>query len=328
MKHLYIIGNGFDIHHHIPSSYNDFREWLEENDTDTFYKLEDILKTDEPKWWNEFETSLGKSYAVKIYAENTAFENQPNYGSDDFRDRDLYAAKYEVERKLGCLINDLKSDFQEWASELPAGDGGLAVKLETKDSVFLTFNYSLTLEKLYNIPADRVKHIHGNALDKESIVVGHGRDYGSYRNDLEDDLPEPPDDLPTEKYERWLGDAADCYLDDYPTSQAKDAAASAMNDIRKNVLEIITSNSFFFQTLNDIGIIHIYGFSFAEVDMPYLIEVAKNVDMKKVELEISYFSDNDKIKAEDFMELLETAPKKVSLIRLEEIKRYKQLTIF
>lgn len=204
----------------------------------------------------------------------------------------------------------------------------MAVKLETKDSVFLTFNYSLTLEKLYNIPADRVTHIHGNALNKESIIVGHGRDYDSYRNDLEDDLPEPPDDLPTEKYERWLGDAADCYLDDYPTSQAKDAAASAMNDIRKNVLEIITSNSFFFQTLNDIGIIHIYGFSFAEVDMPYLIEVAKNVDMKKVELEISYFSDNDKIKAEVFMELLETAPKKVSLIRLEEIKRYKQLTIF
>jgi hypothetical protein len=67
-KHLYIIGNGFDLHHHIPSSYNDFKEWLEDNDIDTLYKVENILETDEPKWWNEFETNLGKPFAVKLYA--------------------------------------------------------------------------------------------------------------------------------------------------------------------------------------------------------------------------------------------------------------------
>lgn len=244
-RHLYIIGNGFDIHHKIPSSYDDFKEWLEENDIDTLYKVENILETEEPKWWNEFETNLGKPFAVKLYAETVAFENQPDYGSDDYRDRDLYVAEYEVERKLGGLISDLKSDFQEWASELPAGDGGLAVKLETKDSVFMTFNYSLTLEKLYNIPADRVTHIHGNALDKESIVVGHGRDYDSYRDDLEDDLPEPSDDLPAEEYERWFEDVANQYSDDYPTSQAKDAAAYAMKYIRKDVPGIIAKNRAF-----------------------------------------------------------------------------------
>ena len=63
-KHLYIIGNGFDLHHHIPSSYNNFKEWLEDNDIDTLYKVENILKIDAPKWWNEFETNLGKPFAV------------------------------------------------------------------------------------------------------------------------------------------------------------------------------------------------------------------------------------------------------------------------
>lgn len=29
MKHLYIIGNGFDIHHKINSSYSNFRDWME-----------------------------------------------------------------------------------------------------------------------------------------------------------------------------------------------------------------------------------------------------------------------------------------------------------
>ena len=30
MKNLYIIGNGFDKHHEIPSGYWDFHEWLKE----------------------------------------------------------------------------------------------------------------------------------------------------------------------------------------------------------------------------------------------------------------------------------------------------------
>lgn len=28
VKHLYIIGNGFDLHHGINSSYKDFQEWM------------------------------------------------------------------------------------------------------------------------------------------------------------------------------------------------------------------------------------------------------------------------------------------------------------
>lgn len=28
INHLYIVGNGFDLHHEIPSTYKNFREWL------------------------------------------------------------------------------------------------------------------------------------------------------------------------------------------------------------------------------------------------------------------------------------------------------------
>ena len=272
MKHLYIIGNGFDQHHNIPSGYSNFKRWLEEYDIDTFYKVENILETSDPKWWNEFETSLGKPFAVKLYAEGVASENQPDYASADYRDRDLYVAEYEVERVLGGLVSDLKRDFQEWASGLPAGDGVLAVKIETKNSVFLTFNYTLTLEKMYGISPERVLHIHGSALDKDSIVVGHGCDYGVYRNRLEDDLP-------AEEYEKWFEEAASQYSDDYPTSQAKDAAVKAMMELHKDVKSIIADNQAFFQSLKDVEMIHIYGFSFAEVDIPYVMEIVKNVDI-------------------------------------------------
>ena len=37
----------------------------------------------------EFETNLGRPFAVKLYAESVAFENQPDYASDDYRDREF-----------------------------------------------------------------------------------------------------------------------------------------------------------------------------------------------------------------------------------------------
>lgn len=38
-KHLYIIGNGFDLHHGINSSYKNFQEWMHENNPDVIEKL-------------------------------------------------------------------------------------------------------------------------------------------------------------------------------------------------------------------------------------------------------------------------------------------------
>ncbi len=58
------------------------------------------------------------------------------------------------------------------------------------------------------------------------------------------------------------------------------------------------------------------------------MEVSKNVDMKSIEIVISYYSDNDKKKAEEFCELVGLTPKQVSLIKLESIKKYKQLSLF
>lgn len=64
-------------------------------------------------------TNLGKPFAVKLYTESIAFQNQPNYLSDDYRDRDLYVAESEVEYELGGLINDLKSDLLlEWSGDV------------------------------------------------------------------------------------------------------------------------------------------------------------------------------------------------------------------
>ena len=220
----------------------------------------------------------------------------------------------------------LKSDFQQWASELPEGDGSLSIIIETKESIFLTFNYSLTLERLYGIPRDRILHIHGSSRDKESIVVGHGRDFDSYRNDLTDDFPDPPDKLTSNEYEQWFNEMSQT-SDDYPTSQAKDAAASAIEMMRKNVSEIIAANADFFNSLQDVDNIHIYGLSFADVDLPYLLEIVKNVDIQNTDLEISYHSEKDLEMANGFIKKI-PRPRKVDFIKLDDIILHKQLRLF
>lgn len=48
---------------------------------------------------------------------------------------------------------------------------------EKADNIFLTFNYTETLEEVYGINEDRVCHIHGK--QGENILFGHGntKDY-------------------------------------------------------------------------------------------------------------------------------------------------------
>ena len=40
-RHLYIIGNGFDLHHGINSSYRNFRDWLYENEPTVIQDIEE-----------------------------------------------------------------------------------------------------------------------------------------------------------------------------------------------------------------------------------------------------------------------------------------------
>ena len=42
-KRLFLIGNGFDLAHKLPTRYFDLLKWLYKNDNDTFMKLNKLL---------------------------------------------------------------------------------------------------------------------------------------------------------------------------------------------------------------------------------------------------------------------------------------------
>ena len=64
-KHLYIIGNGFDLHHKINSSYKNFQQWMYENNPDIIEKVDEIYGICDDEWWSDFENQLASLDAIR-----------------------------------------------------------------------------------------------------------------------------------------------------------------------------------------------------------------------------------------------------------------------
>ena len=285
-KHLYVIGNGFDLHHGIPSGYKEFRVWLEEvNDWDTLCTIDDIFGYCNSNWWKHFEENLGSANTLDIAIEE-ARENYPDFGSDYFRDADWYDAEIAVEQKLEDAYDEIRRAFSKWVSTLPVGKKEKKIRLVKHGALFCNFNYSLTLEKLYGIPESQILHIHGKAGGTEELVLGHGKSEKELEEMMAAD--EPP---LTEDDEG----------DDFVTQRAKGAAIEGVYEQRKKVDVIISKHKEWFENLGNVTHIHFYGHSFGDVDLPYFREIFRSVDMNRVKIEANAHSAEDKESINKFM---------------------------
>lgn len=277
-KHLYIIGNGFDKHHDIPSGYQDYRHWLEQNEAwGIIETIDDVFGYTDDDWWRHFEENLASAETLRIATEE-AFQNYPDFGNDGFRDRDWYAAELSVERKMKNAYEVILDSFNEWVKQLPYGDANKIIMLQ-KGSIFMTFNYTHTLELLYNIPPERILHIHGQAGNDEELTFGHGSTY--------------------KELEKKMGERVD--EGDFVLQRAKDAAIYAVSQRRKKVEEIIESYHEWFTSLSDIKYIHIYGHSLGDVDSPYFRKIFDYVNKGKIHIEISDYKSENKKRIHQFM---------------------------
>ena len=281
METLYIIGNGFDCYgHDMNTKYVDFKKFLinkypefNENfdgilestlmpDGDEVYNMNEVVgsliqtiddcsATD----WNNLEESLGNEF---IY--NIAYNYEWAYDLIDIdKDDKIFHSIYENEDLTNSVVGAyriLVKLFREWVfSDLANIDFKKVKKLSRKPSfkksLFLSFNYTLTLEKLYKISSTNICHIHGNAGDKNTnIYFGHG------------------DDTEFNAFEHYIG--------------VTDAYNSLKRELRKNTNQAIANNIKFFRKLSRIRKIYSYGFSFSDVDMIYLNELSRYVNTKKV----------------------------------------------
>lgn len=322
MKKLYIIGNGFDIHHNIPSRYSNYREWLEENDAGLLERLRNYYNVDDKEWWNQFEIELGYP-DMGDYIDNTAIENQPDFGSDDFRDRDYHTGQFAAEDEIGSLVADIKGTFKEWVESLPSSDSGMKINLDKDDAFFINFNYTDTLQKLYNVMPSNILFIHGNVNNGTDLVLGHNRTYEEIDDEYAPELPEPSDDLDGEELAEWYVEHSDSG-EDYIHQSVRGEVVSQIHSLRKQTENIIKDNRKCFESLEEVQSVFIYGLSFSPVDEPYLDEVVKHVDLDAAKWIVSYYSDNDKTTAGHYFSRQGIKEDRVSYVKLKDLLLVKQ----
>lgn len=265
MKKLYIIGNGFDLYHELPTSYIDYATWLKETDNEILNEIYETFGECDRYWWCHFEDNLASVDAIE-YAYNIVEDNMPDYAADDFSDGDWYSAEYAVEENLSEIYSHIQKSFTEWIHQIDLSGCLPRLKMDVDDAIFLTFNYTDTLEKVYKIDDKKINHIHGRSFAPKNfpsseLVLGHGKD----EETLEEENPMPQGE-DVEYYE----------------IRAYEEALKGVANKKKPTDKIIAKNRTFFEKLSDIEAVIIMGFSFSEIDLPYLEKICQIVDSHSV----------------------------------------------
>lgn len=316
---LYVIGNGFDLHYGVKSSYHCYMEWLKENHKDDYQKIIDFYgnKAKEYEWWNEFETNLGY-FDIRGKVGNWSFRNQTTERQlEKMRAIDTMGGAWEAQVDIGGITSILKDSFHEWIDSLNHALSGNKIVIDSQNAYFITFNYSLTLENVYKIPSDQILHIHG-CLNDDEYIIGHGRSYAEVKEEAEPGmLTFDPSKDDTSEYESNV-------INDEITENTKNEVVSQIMKAAKPTDEIIKKNKSIFEKLNKVNKLCIYGLSFSSVDEPYLSRIISSV-APNVELEASYYSLSDKESIEAFGQKYNLS---IKLVRLEDLQVVKQLKLF
>lgn len=297
MKTLYVIGNGFDIHHKLDTRYQSFANYLAENDSEVYelllnyYGLPDItnpeLTDEEYALWSRFEQALADLDYLSVLDDNSDLIVRP--GAEDFRDRDWHSYQIEMEEIIKDLTTTLISDFNKFILEVKYESISDDVLIDLEDdSHFLNFNYTKTLQESYGIPEERITYIHNRAdIDNCTLILGHGTDPANFDEKEE----EPPQGLSEEELYEWREQKADEY--DYSYESAKQEILSYYTKAFKNTASIIENNIVFFTNLTEVEKVIVLGHSISEVDLKYF-EVLKAKLNENVIWNISYYSELEK----------------------------------
>jgi len=308
---LFIIGNGFDLSHGLKTSYNDFRRYLVNY---CEYKEEQLPKIPEPITEYDGDISYDDQEVVSMliylidqvnmknieYSENndcsyswadvekslgeleydSLFEGLPDVYEKN-GDIDDWKTAYMYEDNSTLLINpvtSIQSYFESWISTIPVNgvEENLTFKeLIKKDDQFLVFNYTPTIQEVYDIPYDDVCHIHGTIGEK--IVLGHGDN-----QDAE------------EKYNKiHIG--------------AVDSLTELHLKLKKDVEKCFQIHIGFFNNLKekDLQNVYSYGFNYGDVDLYYFEKLFNFISTD----DITWFFDDYKIKIGKEKELEDTQRK-------------------
>ncbi|NOI54723.1 hypothetical protein F0248_16750 [Vibrio crassostreae] len=290
---LYIIGNGFDLHHGMKTSYDNFKIYLQTKHGPIFDTVDRFLSIDEK--WSDFEEALGNLDVD--YLEDDASNCLASYGDDLWSDSGHHDYEYELTKNVEALSSELYEYFCEWINTV--GIPNHSQLLSFKSSAqFLTFNYTRTLTELYKIPDSNVLHIHGSVDDPSNqIVLGHGWSPED-RTQLASYVDENTDTRIASGYQ---------IVDEY------------FSRTYKSTTSVLRQNEIFFSSLSGVRDIYILGHSMSYVDLEYFRIIASQVN-SDANWYITFHKPEDQIYLSRAITELGLHEGNIQFIKMEQVK--------
>lgn len=154
---LYIIGNGFDCHHKLNTTYSSYRKYLSDIHPEIALDYERFPYLSIPNSpWSDIEKALMIDY-------RSLMQEKVNYAyPDGIESKNGMWLNIDLElHKSTEFINGFTGKyFAEWLNSINYDEAIADLNL-SKDNIYLNFNYTDSLQKLYGIENKNILHIHG-----------------------------------------------------------------------------------------------------------------------------------------------------------------------
>lgn len=256
---LYVIGNGFDLAHGVPSSYSKFRDWLGRR-SDLREMLETYIRND-ALWWNLEEALAGLDLDTPSMAIPEMLDAFGAY-DPDAQMAGYYAAIDMAMNPVDTITNELPKKFRKWIESLSVDSSVKPLSgLVKPGAKYLNFNYTEFAETLYGTKG--MYYIHGSRKNRKAkLILGHS--YKKYVPDVSVKMPRFKDG-----FKRGMVNAA---FDDAMVHAGWYDQATT-----KNSRQIIKEHESFFDGLSDIDTVIVIGHSLSEVDMEYFEKICSEI---------------------------------------------------
>ncbi len=278
MSSLFIIGNGFDMAHGIPTAYKEFRNWILEQYPDALAFRETTISFEEyaelyvdefaaetlvyaidhasGEDWNDFEDALSR---INFFHKLPGPTEEEHNEDDPNHNQKMGQYLLRVDAFSNGIIKSAEEYwpvfFSEWIKSVEekieqgqyTPHAPLIKLFSDPTNKYISFNYTKTLQQIYGVRV--VKHIHNRVGQR--LVFGHGDPSSEYSEPLDRSVRLP---------------IFSSFYNDF------------IQSLRKDTDKQMRKYKDFFNRLGvDTDKVYSYGFSYSRVDSPYIKEIIRRI---------------------------------------------------
>ncbi|MBD1584927.1 bacteriophage abortive infection AbiH family protein [Pseudoalteromonas sp. S16_S37] len=259
---VYIIGNGFDLGHDLPTSYSEFykKEKAYLDEYGEFFGS--IIGTCN---WCDFENTLGE-WDWELLFDSTVL---PDVSDDNFKWSQVHGFEDAVTENSQEVVDTITERFTHWVESIDLSLTATRLNSLKCSSNFLSFNYTSVLQDVYGVEDNNILHIHGRARHTNALIFGHGESVEQTVNEDESGINSTTL---------------------FPEAEA--TAQKPLIKMKKPVTYILNKYSDWFEQTRGTELFVVIGHSLNEVDIPYFERLARiNPQSKWL---VSYHVESDK----------------------------------